>query len=166
MDSNWTVLPHHKSDYKGFPNEDAVRDAMKPQNLAPGLYDIPHIASREMIKDPETRRKFDEGPAGFFTVAARGVPSMGRPMVVSFLYNITVSIVVAYIAGRTLHAGAEYLTVFRVSGTVAWLAYGAAIIPESIWFARPWSSTVKWQVDALAYGLLTAGVFGWLWPGV
>ena len=56
------------------------------------------------------------------------------------------------------------LAVFRITGTVAWLAYGAATVPDAIWFGRPWSAIGKNIFDALMYGLLTAGVFGWLWP--
>jgi len=39
---------------------------------------------------------------------------------------------------------------------------GIAVIPESIWFNRPWPMTVKNLLDALIYGLLTGGIFGWL----
>ena len=60
--------------------------------------------------------------------------------------------------------GTEYLTVFRLTGTVAWLAYGMAVVPDAIWFGRPWSSIIKTVFDALLYALLTAGVFAWLWP--
>lgn len=60
--------------------------------------------------------------------------------------------------------GADYLAVFRVAGTVAWLAYRWAAIPDAIWFGRPWIAIMKQLTDALAYGLLTDGVFGWLWP--
>ena len=76
----WMVLPHHKSEFKGLPNEDAARGALTPQDLAPGQYDIPHLSSPKDVEKAEVRKKFEEGP------------------------------------------------------------------------------------DALAYGLLTAGVFGWLWP--
>lgn len=160
----WSVLPHHKSDYKSLPNEEAALGALKPQNLAPGQYNIPHLASRDALKQPEVRKKFEDGPSGFLTVLPRGVPAMGKNMVLSFIYYILVGIVVAYIASRTLSMGAEYLAVFRITGTVAWLAYGAAVVQDAIWFGKPWSSTVKQLIDALIYGLLTAGVFGWLWP--
>jgi hypothetical protein len=68
----------------------------------------------------------------------------------------------AYFVTRTLAPDADYLTVFRVAGTVAFVANSFAVIPESIWFGRPWSMTLKNVVDALIYGLLTGGVFGWL----
>jgi hypothetical protein len=34
----------------------------------------------------------------------------------------------------------------------------------SIWYQRAWSLTLKSTIDALIYGLLTGGIFGWLWP--
>ena len=71
---------------------------------------------------------------------------------------------VAYLTGRTIGAGAEYLTVFRVAGTAAFLGFAGASASESIWKAMPWSVTLKHIFDGLIYSLLTAGVFGWLWP--
>jgi hypothetical protein len=35
---------------------------------------------------------------------------------------------------------------------------------NAIWFGYRWSATAKDVVDGMIYGLLTAGVFGWLWP--
>ena len=71
---------------------------------------------------------------------------------------------VAYVTGRTLAPEAEYLQVFRVAGTVAWLTYGWGRIMESVWFGLPWSQQVKQLFDAMLYALVTAGTFGWLWP--
>ena len=50
----------------------------------------------------------------------------------------------------------------RVAGTAAFLAFASA--SESIWKGQPWSITAKHLFDSLVYGLLTGGVFGWLWP--
>jgi hypothetical protein len=160
----WTVLPHHKSDYKGLPDEDAARQALAPQDLKPGMYFIPHIKSQADMKNPEIVKKYNEGPVTYFAVLPKGVPAMGKSMILSFLYYIVVNIFIAYLVSRTLDPSAAYLSVFRVAGAVSWLAYGFAIVPDSIWFGRPWSFTVKYLIDALVYALLTAGVFGWLWP--
>jgi len=51
---------------------------------------------------------------------------------------------------------------FRIAGTISFVANGIAVIPESIWFGRPWTITAKNLLDALIYALLTGGVFGWL----
>jgi hypothetical protein len=54
--------------------------------------------------------------------------------------------------------------VFQLVSTVAFIAYGVALWQMSIWYRRAWNITIKATIDALIYGLLTAGVFGWLWP--
>ena len=160
----WTALPHHKSDYKGLPNEKAVIKALKTQRLAPGQYDIPHLASRSELKKPEVSKLYREGPTGFLTIMPRGFPALGKSMALSFAYYLLVSTAVAFVAAWTLPPAAEYLTVFRVTGLVAWLAYATAIVPDALWFGRSWATIAKHFADALVYGLLTAGVFGWQWP--
>ena len=160
----WMVMPHHKSDFGKLPDEDAARQALVPQRLAPGWYSIPYAVSQKDLQDPETIRRFEEGPVGFFAVVPSGAPTMGSKIALSFVFYLVISLLVAYLASRTLDPGADYLAVFRVTGTVAWLAYGAATIPDAIWFGRPWSVVVKGLLDALLYGLLTAGFFGWAWP--
>ena len=74
----WMVLPHHKSEFKGLPNEAAARGALTPQNLAPGQYTIPHLSSPKDVEKAEVRKKFEEGPAGFITVVPRGARPWGR----------------------------------------------------------------------------------------
>jgi hypothetical protein len=158
----WMALPHHKGEYGAVTDEEATRNALK--SVSPGLYRIPHVGDYADMKDPDKVQKFDEGPVGFLTVMANGVPAMGPRLVRSALFFLVVSIIVAYVAGRALPADAHYLMVFRVTCTISWLAYGFGSIPESIWFGRPWASQIRTLADGLLYGLLTAGVFGWLWP--
>jgi hypothetical protein len=73
-------------------------------------------------------------------------------------------VLVAYLTGRTVAPGTPFLHVFRVSGTAAVMAYSLGNFPASIWWGRPWSTTLKDAVDGVLYALLTAGAFGWLWP--
>ncbi|HXV85977.1 MAG TPA: hypothetical protein VD793_04725 [Gemmatimonadales bacterium] len=158
----WMALPHHKTDWKALPNEDAVRAALK--GAAPGQYSLPFVANMDLSKDPAAAKKFEEGPVAHVTVMPAGPIQMGGPMARSFVYYLVVATGVAYVTGRTLDPGAEYLTVFRLAGTTAWFAFGLGVIPDSIWFGRPWSSTLKHLADSLLYALLVAGVFGWRWP--
>ena len=158
----WVVLPHHKSEYKGLPDEDATVKSLG--DIPPGLYNLPHLTSMEELKKPEIIKRFEEGPTGFLTVVPRGVPNMGKSMALSFVYYLLVGGMVAYLAGRTLGPGTLYLKVFQIAGTVAWLAHGWGVITDGIWFGRPWLAIAKHLIDSLAYGLLTGGVFGWLWP--
>lgn len=162
----WMVLPHHKGDFRGLTNEDEVRRALSAGGVTPGQYVIPHAPTREAHQSPEFQEKIAEGPSAFLTVLPPGARSMARQLVQWFLFLLVVGVFCAYVAGRTLPPGEEYLSVFRVTGTVAWMAYGFAYVQESIWFGRPWSFVGKQLLDSLLYGLVTAGAFGWLWPGV
>jgi hypothetical protein len=85
-------------------------------------------------------------------------------LVLWFLYCAIVGVFAAYVAGRALPAGAEYLRVFRFAGVTAFVGYTLALWQMSIWYRRAWSTTIKATVDGLIYALLTAGTFGWLWP--
>jgi len=156
----WTVLPWHKSDYAQTADEEGVRAALK--GLKPGFYNIPHCPDQKALQTPEMQQKFAEGPLAFITVMPNGLPSMGRNLVSMFGYFVFVGILCAYFVSRTTGPDSSYLEVFRIAGTVAWIANGIAHIPDSIWFGRPLSSTGKSLLDALIYGLLTGGVFGWL----
>lgn len=161
----WMVLPHHKSDFKALPDEEAARSTLGAQSLVPGIYNVPHLDSMEEMKQPEAQRKLEEGPVAFITVFPNGLPAMGGKMALTFGFYLLVSFVVAYITSRALAPGSDYLAVFRLAGVTAWLAHSAAVIPDAIWFGRPWPVITKQVLDGLAYALLTAGVFGWLWPG-
>jgi hypothetical protein len=77
---------------------------------------------------------------------------------------VVVGIFSAYVAGRALAPGVDYLRVFQFVGATAFIGYAVALWQVSIWYARPWSLTIKETVDGLIYALLTAGTFGWLWP--
>ncbi len=67
-------------------------------------------------------------------------------------------------AGRALGPGTPYLAVFRFAGVTAFTGYTLALLQDSIWHKRAWSTTLKLCFDGLVYALVTAGAFGWLWP--
>ncbi len=81
-----------------------------------------------------------------------------------FLYCVVVGLCVAYAAGGALPAGTPYLRVFRLAALTAFAGYAFAVWQMSIWYRRAWSTTIKSTVDGLIYGLVTAGIFAWLWP--
>ncbi|HVO79218.1 MAG TPA: hypothetical protein VMT28_00725 [Terriglobales bacterium] len=158
------VLPYHKSDYRKLPEEDKVLDALRSAGVTPGpVYHFPHCTHKDM-KSPESVEKFKRGPVGLLTVIPSGAPAMGKYLGLWFVYCVVVGIFVAYLTGRTLSAGTNYLQVFRVAGTVGFLAYALAQVQDAIWKGQTWSVTFKHVFDGLIYGLLTAGTFGWLWP--
>jgi hypothetical protein len=158
------VLRYHKSEYRGLPDEAATLETLRKQGLTPGQYILPYASSPKDCNTPEMLAKFRQGPVGYLTVIPNGPPPMGKNLALWFLYTLLVGLFVAYLTGRTLGAGTDYLAVFRVAGTTAFMSYGLASLVDSIWKGQRWSTTVKFVFDGLVYALLTAGTFGWLWP--
>ena len=113
---------------------------------------------------PEFRAKVEEGPNWVVTAMPKGCTSMAPTFVQWFIYLVAVGFFTAYVASRALPADAHYLAVFRIVGAVAFIAHAAALWPQSIWYRRSWSITVKSTIDGLLYALVTAGTFAWLWP--
>lgn len=158
----WMLLPHHKSDWAQLPGEAGLLDAMRRAGVGRGQYRFPFCDPRD--KSPETAKKMADGPMGIMTVGPPGKPNMGKQLGVWFVYLLFVSFCVACLSSRVLPVGAAYPIVFHTAGGIAILAYAAALVPNAIWWGRSWSTTLKDVADGVVYGLLTAGVFGWLWP--
>ena len=157
------VLGYHNSDYTRLPNEDAVRDAIRSGNPAPKQYVIPYCTPKEM-ESPEMKRKYVEGPVGVLNLKPSGAYGMGPSLIQWFGFTVVVSFFVAYVASHAVPAGSSYLEVFRIVGTVGFLAYAMGQLPAAIWMGKPWAVAGKEVFDGLLYGLVTAGAFGWLWP--
>ncbi|MBI4408443.1 MAG: hypothetical protein HY561_01965 [Gemmatimonadetes bacterium] len=157
-------LPYHRTDYAKAPGEDDLMEALRRAGVAPGDYVVPHAGSMAAMKDPAFVEKMKRGPIAIMTVMAGREPSMAKNLVQWFIFLLVVAVFAAYIAGRALGPGAEYLSVFRFAGATAFVAYTLAGWPESIWYQRKWSTTIKNTLDGLVYGLLTGGMFGALWP--
>jgi hypothetical protein len=158
----WTVIQWHNSDWQKLPDEEAVRHALR--GASPGQYSVPHAADNRARQASEWQGKFKEGPSAMMVVLSHGSMAMGKQLVQWFIYCLVISTLIAYVAAATLPAGAECLKVFQVTGTVAILAYAGSAAMGSIWFGHTWGRTLKDIVDGVIYGLLTAGIFGWLWP--
>ena len=154
----------HRSDYPGVPDEDRLRDAVRPLMPPPGDYMVPRASSGAELNTPEFMDKMKQGPVFMLTVLPNGAWSMGRNLSLWFVYLLVVSFFSAYIAGRALPPGAHYLDVFRFAGAAAFIGYAVSLWQMSIWYRRAWSLTIKATVDGFLYALVTAGTFGWLWP--
>jgi hypothetical protein len=160
-----TLLSHHDTDFDKIPAEDEVMEALRKANVPPGDYVMPRPGSKQEMKNPEFIEKMNRGPVAFMTVLPSGPQKMGQSLVLWFVYCLVVGIFAAYICGRTLGPGADYLSVFRFVGAAAFMGYTLALWQNSIWYKRKWSATLKSTIDGLVYALVTAGTFGWLWPG-
>lgn len=155
----------HKNDYPKVPNEDKLRDALRPLAIPPGDYMVPRASSSKDMSSPAFIEKLKQGPVLVLTVMAnRSSVSMSKNLIQWFIYCLIVSIFAAYIASRSLAPGTDYLRVFQIAGAVAFVGYAVALLQMSIWYERSWSLTNKSLFDGLIYALLTGGTFGWLWP--
>ena len=160
----WTVLPHHKREWGRLPDEEAVAEALRANGgVSPGLYTIPYCPDHRAMRTPEFVERMNRGPVAFLTVTRPGVPAMGPMMAKSLVMNLVVAVFVAYVAWHAVPAGAEYLHVFRIVGTVTFMACALGSMADSIWFGRPWASWARQALDALLYAGAMGGVFGWLW---
>jgi hypothetical protein len=118
-----TVLPYQQSDCQQIPDEVSVLAALRTAGLKRGYYHFPFGSQKEM-KSPAMMEKFKQGPVGMMTVFPSGPPAMPKFLGMWFAYCLIIGFFVAYLTGRTVPSGANYLSVFRVAGTAAFLAYG------------------------------------------
>jgi len=158
------VLPVHKGDCGKIPAEDAVLDAIRAAGVQPGAYMFPCASSMKEMGSPEMQAKIKRGPVGWLTVVGPDGFNMNTSLMFWFGQCVLIGAIVAYVCWNTLPAGTDYLRVFRISGAVAFMAYGLGALNESIWKGAKWKVTLKFVGDGLAYALVTAGTFGWLWP--
>ncbi|MCY3610673.1 MAG: hypothetical protein OXH51_03985 [Gemmatimonadetes bacterium] len=160
----WMVMPHHKSDFAAADDEDGLMDAVRDGTAGPGMYMFPHAPDSEMNSEAY-RERLKAGPVGILRVRdPQSVLDMKPAMAKSVVLYLVVGVFVAYLASVALDPGASYLSVFQVTGTAAFMAYGFIGYQEAIWFGLPGSVAFKHSIDGLGYALLTAGIFGWLWP--
>ena len=159
------VLKWHAPDYRGFSNEDAVRDAMRAGNPTPGHYVVPYCKDMKEMAGEAMLKKYREGPIGHISLAPNGAPNMGKLLGLWFLWSLAVAVVGAYLAARVYgldHGHARAAA--KLFGAVAFIAHGFGTVTESIWMARSWSTSMKYMLDAALYAIGSGLVFYWLWP--
>jgi hypothetical protein len=160
------VFKYHRSDFSKLPSEDGVAEDLRKYNIPPGEYAMPYSGSQEEMKSDGYNKKLESGPVAMLTVLQNGPQNMGSSLLQWFLYSILIGIFTAYVTSRAVGPDTYYLEVFRFAGTVSFGAYALALLQNSIWYKRKWSSTLKSVFDSFIYALFTAGAFGWLWPGI
>jgi hypothetical protein len=154
----------HRGDFPQVPDEAKARAAIGGLNIPPGEYMLPRCNTMSEMRTPEFMQKMAEGPVWLITVRPNGPASMGKPLILWFVYLLVVALFSGYVAAHALAPGAHYLDVFRYVGTTAFMALSLGLVHDSIWYSRQWSTTIKLMFDGLIYALVMAGTFGWLWP--
>ena len=165
--ASWVVhmfLPHHRTDFRKLPQEDTLLDTLRSMNLPSGQYLAPYANTMAQMKQTEYMEKRRRGPALFLTLAAGPDPGMGKPLLQWFVFLFVISLIAAYLAGSALAPGTAYPTVFKFVCLSTLMVYALGHAHQSIWYRQEWHTTCNYFIDGLLYSLLTAGVFGWLWP--
>lgn len=160
------VLTYHRGDHRRLPAEDQVMAALRPFQIPPGDYFMPHAPGPSATKSPAFVEKMTKGPVALLTMLPSGPFQMGPQLAQWFGYCLVVSLFAGYLASRALGPGAQYLDVSQIASTAAFMGYGLALWQNSIWYRRSWATTLRSNIDALIYGFLTGGTFGWLWPSM
>jgi hypothetical protein len=156
----WMLLPHHKPEWQGLPNEEGLLQSLRSAGVPPGQYMFPYACKPEDWKNEEFKRRMETGPNGTLTIW-KSPPSMGVNMACTLAFFTIANFVIAYLAGMALPPGADFMTVLRFVGTAGILTYGTANILNGIWFGRKMVADI---VDGIAYGLITGLIFAALWP--
>jgi hypothetical protein len=156
------LLPWRRNEWGRITDFTALQSAIR--GLAPGIYAFPAAPDQRQQLTPEWKDRWAKGPSGWLTIAHPGAMSIGRSMALSLLVYLLVGFMDAYVAAHALGSAPHYRAVFRIVGTVGFMSYAVGTVFSSIWNDRPWRVYLSDLVDALVLALVTAGIFGWLWP--
>ena len=149
----WVVLPHHKSDWSPLPDEAGAMEALRSQNLSPGMYLMPHAGhDKNPQQNPEWVEKVTAGPPAYVVVLPQSqMLNMGPTLAKNFVYLLVMGVFVGYLASTSLSVGTDYLKVFQVTGTAALLGHSMGAFPKAIFWGgaapqRRRSSWTAWSM--------------------
>jgi hypothetical protein len=158
------VLPHHRGEYRGFPDEAGLRRVLGTHRLPPGQYFMPWLDDWSETASGDGRRRFEQGPVAFFTILPNRVPSISRHMLLTLVYYLLVSTGIVAVLALLAPPDAGYRDLFPPAAVIGLLAHGSAVIPEAIWYGKPWGNVLRSLFDAALYALLGAGAIAGAWP--
>lgn len=175
----WMVVGHHKKDRDAIPGgrEQEFMDTITRMNIGPGNYGFPDFCQHDKLPRKEKmealKALYDRRPMGALRVW--GEMNMGMNMLLTFLYYLVTSAVIAYLGWAALPHGSStpaapengapmFWKVFQVLGTAGILAYCFASFPNDIWFQKKRRAMAMDWIDGIVYGLITGVIFAWLWP--
>jgi hypothetical protein len=155
----WMVMPHHKKEWQGLPNEDSFLAALKSAGVAAGQYVFPYCKPEDW-KSEAFRAKLQNSPNGNIVIWP-GPCNMGKNMLLTVIFFTVVSFTIAYLAAMAIPPTNDRWFIFRFVGTAGILVYASSNILNGIWFGRKMLGDF---IDGIAYGLITGAIFAWLWP--
>lgn len=158
------LIKYHNADYKELENDEDVSAVLGAKSPKPALYSMPYCDDMKKMGEEPMLSRFAKGPVAMITVLPNGMPPMGKLLSQQLAFFVLGSLLIAYVTSLSFGTGVDSGVLFHLVFVVAFLAYGWAEIPFSIWMGQPWSNCVRYLLDALIYAAVTACVFVWLWP--
>lgn len=159
----WMMLPHHKQDFVGLPDEDGFMEYLRKSKIPPGNYGFPDARTRVAMQSDKVQQAWKDGPVGHLSVWKTPL-TMGDKMIGTFLVYLVVSVLIAYLTRVAIPGSAGFAKVFQVAATSGMLAYCFSSIPNAIWWGSYKRTIVANVIDGVLYGLVTGAIFAWLWP--
>jgi hypothetical protein len=154
----------HAADYRGFPNEDAVRDVLRAGAPVAGKrFVVPYCSDMKEMAGEAMQKKYIDGPNAVIVFGPNARPNMGKHLGQWFLLCLLVSTVAAFLTAKAYGVAAPAQGAAKMAAVVAFVAYGFGTIQESIWMYRSWSSSAKYLLDSALYALGTGAAFYWTW---
>ena len=159
----WMILPHHKKEWTGLANEDAVMGAIRSAGVVPGQYMFPYAACSADLGSEEFKAKMKAGPHRQCRHLARSVQ-----------HGHEHALHGAVLPRSPISSSPTWPRWSSRRAPTAGSSSASSAPPASSPTARPTSSTAsgsaaKWSadiVDGIAYGLITGAIFAAFWPAV
>lgn len=155
----WTVLPHHKPEWKKLPVEDELQDWLDAKNVPAEQYLFPHTHDAEEMQSDEFKNKMQNKCRGMLVLWPQPV-SMGAAIGKTLAFFFVAAFMVGYLASLASLDG-SFMDVFRFTFTAALLTHCAGIFPGVFWFRQKVGMSL---LDGLAFALVTGALFALLWP--
>lgn len=156
---SWMVLQLHKRDWIKLEKEDEFMAVAAQCQIPVGSYMFPGCNSHAEMQTDAFQKKYDAGPNGILTILPK--VNMGQNLGLTFVYFLTVSAGLAWLASQAFRPGDPVLSVFRFVFVAAFMTFLASIVQHAIWF-RP--RIVGHVIESIAYAAITAAIFASLWP--
>lgn len=155
----WTVLPHHKPEWRHLPQEDQLHSLLTDKTVPPGQYIFPYAGDYQKVNTDEYRRK-QEACSGMLIIWPTPT-NMGKAIGLTLITFLIIAFVIGYLASLALPRGAEFQKVLQFVTTAGLLAHVSAKFPFVFWFRRKIAMDV---IDGVVFALATGLTFAALWP--
>lgn len=148
----WTVLPHHRPEWRHLAKQGPLSDAMAALKTEPG--------AQYLISEGEAH-DLDPGKCRGMLILWKHTPNMGANIGMTAGFFLVAAIAIGYLASIALTPQTSAVDVFRFTATAGLLTHVAAGVPTIVWFRRKFLMDL---LDGGAYAFATGAAFALLWP--